>query len=351
MHRERLGVYFLDVGQGDCSFVVGPRMEADPVLFDCADAYVAERFVKDHRIRRLSAVVVSHLDRDHIGGLLPFLCNFLGGGGEVGTLYVSIDRDVKELSQTAAELLEQALVWHWEKKLALAPSQRNVAPEVVCEGVGWKIEVVLPGYADVLGQRLEGGEEPNPCSAVLRVTRGGTAVLIGGDAPLVSWVRLEPVLSQAIVLRTPHHGGGIDEGNPTWTEQDLYARVSPEVAVVSVGTNNGHEHPRKPQMEAIRGRNCRLLCTQLTTRCHVAPLTHREEALEHVGGVTYPYRHLVVPGDPKLYRPKTEVPCAGSMVAWLDTQGTLGFEPPAGGWHDNLVMRLDHPMCQNRPPF
>lgn len=56
-----LGVYFMDVGQGDCSFVVPPD-GAGAILFDCNDAHVADRFVVDHGITHLSAVVASHLD-------------------------------------------------------------------------------------------------------------------------------------------------------------------------------------------------------------------------------------------------------------------------------------------------
>jgi hypothetical protein len=45
---EPLRVFFLDVGQGDCTFVVPPVAESAPILFDCADSYVAERFVAAH---------------------------------------------------------------------------------------------------------------------------------------------------------------------------------------------------------------------------------------------------------------------------------------------------------------
>lgn len=324
----------------------------DPILFDCADAYVAERFVKDHSIRRLHAAVVSHLDRDHIAGMLGFLKNFLEQGGTVGALYISLDRPVEGLGAAASELLTQALQWDKEGKLPLAPSHRDIAPRPICQGTDWKVELVLPQYADVLGQRLEEGEQPNRCSAVLRVSRKDKAVLIGGDAPLVSWAKVEPALLPAAVFRTPHHGGDITEDNcdPAWTERRLYQSGAPKEAVVSVGTNNGYEHPRRAQVEAIRHQGCRLLCTQLTARCHDQPLRHRAQALSRVGAVEYPYRHRVAPGDHKRYRPAEEVPCAGSMVAWFGVDGQVWLEPPVDNWHDDLVMRLDRPMCKQPTP-
>lgn len=41
-----LSVYFLDVGQGDCTFIVPPEGEGDPIMFDCPDPYVAERYTR-----------------------------------------------------------------------------------------------------------------------------------------------------------------------------------------------------------------------------------------------------------------------------------------------------------------
>jgi len=73
MGKADLSVFFLDVGQGDCTFIVPPEGEGAPILFDCADELVASRFCTDHGITDLQAVVASHLDIDHVRGMLPFL--------------------------------------------------------------------------------------------------------------------------------------------------------------------------------------------------------------------------------------------------------------------------------------
>lgn len=102
----RLEVYFHDVGQGDCTIIVPPHGEGDPILFDCADSYVAERFFANHGMTRLEAVVVSHLDLDHMGGILPFLKQHFAQGGEVGKLVLAKERE--ELSAKATDLVEAA---------------------------------------------------------------------------------------------------------------------------------------------------------------------------------------------------------------------------------------------------
>ena len=333
-----LGVYFLDVGQGDCSFVVPPD-GAGAVLFDCNDALVAERFVSDHGITHLAAAVVSHLDVDHIRGMLPFLRNFLGKGGRIDALYLGLDGAPDErLKVTCSALLEQALEWEKERRLTLCSPTRELTPKIVCEGDGWNVKIVLPYYATQLGGIVE-GEQPNRCSAVLRVTYAGIEVLIGGDAPLSSWSRLEDELVKARVIRTPHHGGEIrDDGGGFG---DLYNRVGAEVSMFSVGTNNGDRHPDEDHVAAAhRGGNCRILCTQLTSRCHERPEERLSQGLARTGEVAYAYRHRI-----PHRRAALEVPCAGSIAVILDGSGGYSVAPSRDDWHDSFVNTLDTPMC------
>lgn len=357
MSEPRVGVYMLDVGQGDCTFVVGPSGDAAPVLFDCRDRYVAERFVKDHGIDRLSAAVVSHLDQDHIRGLLPFLRSFRSQHGprSVEAFYVNVDRKPDpELRRAAYVLLERVIEWDRQGEVPLFGSFREGTTKRVCAGEGWSVDIVLPRLAELYQMRLEGGEQPNRTSAVLRVAVNNHAILIGGDATLDSWERLghlERELLRAEVFRIPHHGGNIDEGGTTWTIATLYERVAPRVAIISVGTNNDYKHPERVQLPTapVNGGDCRILCTQLTPRCHDDPQTQRARALKNPSPVVYPYRHRVFPGDPKRSRPTGEVSCAGSMVAWIDPSG-ITIQPDASGWHDNFVELLDHPLCRRPPP-
>lgn len=111
---------------GDCSFVVPPA-GAGAVLFDCNDAHVAERFVTDHGIHHLDAAIVSHLDVDHIRGMVSFLKAFMEGGGTVKALYLGLDGPSDARSgASASALLDAAQSWEKEGKLALfAPVGRR----------------------------------------------------------------------------------------------------------------------------------------------------------------------------------------------------------------------------------
>lgn len=335
---DPLGVYFLDVGHGDCTFVVPPG-GAGAVLFDCNDHHVADRFVLDHGITHLPAVVVSHLDVDHIRGVLPFLKGFLGRGGRVDTLYLGFDDSpVDRLTPVCAALLEQAREWERDGRLVLGSPTRELASKIVCSGASWSVDIVLPYYGTQFAA-LMGGEQPNRCSAVLRVTYAGVAVLIGGDAPLSSWSRLRD-LGKARIFRTPHHGGEIRDDGGGYP--DLYERVEADVSVFSVGTNNGHGHPDDDHVAAAhRGGDCRVLCTQLTPRCHERPIERLKQGLARTGEVAYAYRHHVRRSAEAL-----EVPCAGSIAVTLDGGGGYSVSPARYDWHDAFVDTLDEPMCR-----
>lgn len=349
---ESVRIFFLDVGQGDCTVVVPPSGEGAPILFDCADHYVAERFVANHGIGTLAAVVVSHLDLDHVRGILPFLRGHFEAGRRVERLVMFPDRVPRPAqNQALRDLVSAALKWEREpphEGFALKASHRDLeGPLLIAEGPDWRVELVLPFVGSVMGALVDGGARPNLCSGVLRISRGGTSILVGGDATLESWERLEPELRPARVIRVPHHGGEIREGGTLWRRfEDLYDTVGADLSVVSVGTNNGHEHPLPEHVSAARRLgSCRLLCTQITPRCHDEPLLLRDEALIYAGGVEWPYRHLAVPGH-RRDRPKEEVPCAGSVVAWLGCGGSLEVEPSSRGDHDNLLqLRVPKRLC------
>lgn len=349
-----LRVFFLDVGQGDCTFVVPPEGEGVPILFDCADAYVAERFVANHTITCLSAVVASHLDIDHVRGMLPFLKTHFGAHRRVEKLVMFPDRAPKAGRNAGLrELMAAALEWEKNpphRDFELIPNFRTArGPVLLARGADWSVKLVLPWMGCVAENLVEAGNDPNACSSVLSVERGGTRVLIGGDAPLGSWERLEAGERPARVIRVPHHGGEIREGGEVWKRfTDLYDSVAADTSVVSVGTNNQHHPVREHISAARRGNACRLLCTQLTPRCHPDPTEVRDEALAGAGLVEWPYRHRAVPGD-RNWRPHGEVPCAGSVVAWIDAAGNLEVEPAPKGEHDRLLLRVAHALCQPPP--
>jgi beta-lactamase superfamily II metal-dependent hydrolase len=341
----RLEVYCHDVGQGDCTVVLPPDGEGAPILFDCADPYVAERFFDNHGITRLAAVVVSHLDVDHIRGILPFLKQHFAKGGQVDRLVLGLDR--REPLDAATDLLDQALAWAESpphQGFQLVPPHRVGGPLRLASGSGWKVDLVLPFYNTALGAQVD-GNAANLASVVLRIERAGASVLVGGDAPLGSWEHLEAGLRDANVIRVPHHGGEIREAGSHWTDfDDLYDAVKAGTSVVSVGTCNPHGHPLPEHLSAMRrGAQCRVLCTQMTEQCHRKLTGVRGDALTLASSLETAYRHRAVPGHSSR-RPAEEVPCAGTVLISIHANGTI-YVSPKRSLHGDLIDNLDHPMC------
>lgn len=347
-----LGVYFLDVGQGDCTVIIPPEGEGGPILFDCADAFVARCFMRAHDITDLHAVITSHLDIDHIRGVLPFLRDHFEQGRRVQRFHIGLDgRPDPASRRKLRELIAQAKIWDESPPhdgFSVEPVFRTRSHSTrIADGTDWTVDLVLPHYGDTLNLNTS-SQDPNDASAVLRIERNGTVILVGGDAPLGSWERLTEDEREAQVLRAPHHGGEIRHLGKTWTDfGDLYDHVKPAVSVFSAGSHFKHQHPHPAHAEAARrGGGCRLLCTQVTPRCNLDPTEHRRIALEVGQGVEPAYRHLGMKGHPAQPRGH-ESPCAGTIVAWIDTTGDFTVVPESGGRHDTEVIdRMDGPACR-----
>jgi beta-lactamase superfamily II metal-dependent hydrolase len=365
---EHIAVYMLDVGQGDCSVILLPDHRA--VVFDCADDYVLRKILDNWGTPAIAAFVLSHLDQDHMAGALQFLQDWTR---PIDAVYVSTDRDIggapgnvtrarKLLAYVRAQSRDGgAGSGRWE----LLPSTRD--PRPIVSGAGWSVALLAPSHGQQIERELEGEwEDANRHSAILRVQAGPRAMLIGGDAPILSWSELSLAELNADAFRVPHHGGALDDGGmpPGWSIERLYRDVGAATALISVGTNNGYGHPREPWIEPISGGACRLLCTQVTPRCH-APLeilgsdgrverdpteieSQRRRVITEQNQWTEPqYRHLT-DHRRQIKKGLLEIPCAGTVVVKLplDPNGHVEVLPASGGGHEQIVDDWQRPLCR-----
>src|SRR5690606_21138203 len=97
----------------------------------------------------------------------------------------------------------------------------------------------------------------------------------------------------------------------------FYDQTEAEAVVVSVGTQNRYGHPVDDHLRGIAPDRRRLVCTQITPRCHDDVEGIRSEMLRTASTVSYaPYRHRY-PGGTRVPRARAEVPCAGSVMIEL----------------------------------
>jgi competence protein ComEC len=214
-----LRVTFLDVGQGDAALLETPSAR---VLVDQGppEANVAGQLVK-MGVRSLSALVLTHPQRDHVGG----------------------SADVIRQLRVGAVLDPYLAATGPEREEAIAAArERRVPVRLVREGSefragGLVLRVLWPPDSGLAS------EDPNLNATVLVASFGEIDVFLPADAESDVTARLH--LGAYEVLKVAHHGSE-DPGLP-----DELRVIRPEIAVISAGRNNDYGHPRPETLAAL----------------------------------------------------------------------------------------------------
>jgi competence protein ComEC len=241
--RGRLGVTFLDVGQGDSmlvSFPQGSLMLLDSggrIGFESREGYQEgeEVFVEDRigigeaavmpylwrrGIKRLDWIAASHGHPDHTGGFAE-----IAGGFEIKAAL----KGVSGHSESPRDLFTKAAL---ASGASLRKAQRG--DSFVINGA--HIEVLAP-FADFGRSLMSDNNE----SMVLRITYGDRSFLLTGDIEKEAEARLALSDSdlRADVLKVAHHG------SKTSSTVDFLEKAQPQHAVISVAKFSpfGHPHP------------------------------------------------------------------------------------------------------------
>ena len=209
-----LVVRILDVGQGD-SILLEPR-GADPVLVDTGPpgGGAASRLA-ELGVERLGALAITHDQLDHSGALPEVL-------GQV-----DVERLVFGAGGAPAYCRSTA-----------CPERRAVSPGQAIRAGRLRLAVLWPRPT----REPVDDEDPNARSLVLHARLGRFEALLTGDAE----AELAPVAPGPVDLLKIAHHGSADEGLPA-----LLARSSPQLAVISVGADNGYGHPATETLSAL----------------------------------------------------------------------------------------------------
>ena len=216
---DGLRITFLDVGQGDGALLQVPE---GAVLVDegAPEADVAGQLGR-LGLRSLSMIVLTHPQRDHVGGAAKVL----------DRLHVGAVLDPAIPSQSSDE------------RAALAAARRRHVRIVVArEGEAFRIGALR---LRVLWPDGPGppGDDPNNHAIVLLASYGQVDALLTADAEsdVTGHLHVPPVE----ILKVAHHGSD-DPGLPRLLEQ-----IRPRLAVISVGAHNDYGHPKATTIAAL----------------------------------------------------------------------------------------------------
>ncbi|MFD3271539.1 ComEC/Rec2 family competence protein [Paenibacillus dendritiformis] len=229
-----LQVYYLDVGQGDSTYIRTPQ--GQHILIDGGDNHKGQTVVDylEHLgVTQLDVVIATHPDADHIGGLDTVIDAI-----PVKSVYAP---RVSHTTQTYKDFLLAV------KNRGLKIKSAKAGLELPLDGV--KAEFVAPV--------AEYGKDLNAWSAVLRLSYGNTSFLFTGDAEKRSETDMlkQPEQLRADVLKVGHHG------SDTSTSQEFLDAVQPTYAVISAGVDNKYGHPKKDVMNRLKKANIEIYRT------------------------------------------------------------------------------------------
>jgi beta-lactamase superfamily II metal-dependent hydrolase len=307
-----LEFYFIDVGQGDGVLVRTPdhrhilidggfSRKLQPAGKNAAD-FVDWKFVKDYGKSNieLDAVIASHNDADHYGGLWDLLNSdastkeeldaqnvlveqfyhaglswWQGTGGRRtlgshvgssdGAMWVDLLNDRDSVEQASSSGAGKKLAGEWAKLFESVLGAKNKAGQATPVSRLSHLTEYLPGFEKAAGKasikvlapveftvggkpalrKFPGTESinTNGQSVLLRVDYGRARVLLTGDLNSASqFALLKDYAGNALefecdVAKACHHGS--DDISYSFLQT-----MRPAVTVVSSGDNEGHDHPR-----------------------------------------------------------------------------------------------------------
>lgn len=259
-------LFIVDVGHGNSSVLVDTK---GVVVIDAGPRSDLLDFLKANRINKVDALLLSHADKDHIGGAISLLAST-----EVNINSVYLNSDSIKKSEIWKDLVYALYDSHKRKKLKFEPSLTSNLNDQLHYGEV-DIEILAPNHA--IAAISPGGEDrkgrkltSNSISAVIRLSyRGKRIAFLPGDIDRVGFENLledYPDGLQSWLTVYPHHGGKATSDNNSEFAARFCEIVKPEVVVFSVRDNVKHY----PTVEVVRAvtatlKNVRMLSTRTSS--------------------------------------------------------------------------------------
>ena len=219
---------------------------SDCILMECGEKYILidggyyglyddiDKYLQEVGVKEFAAVVNTHPDSDHLGALPYIIRDY-----PTDILYCSpISGYIEDIGND--------LMLSTAKEAGVPTEFLSAGDEFMIDD--YKFQVVAP---------YETGQETNPASLVIRVTKDDFSALFTGDSykeELLEAAEMEYDL-KADILKVPHHGSN------TSITDEIVEFIDPQYAVVTVNRNR-HGHPHEEVVKVFEERQIPLLLTE-----------------------------------------------------------------------------------------
>ena len=231
---DEMKVHFIDVDQGDSTFIELPNGEA--MLIDAGETDQADKvvtYIYTQGYDTIDYVVATHAHSDHIGGLPVVLDSF-----NIGNFYMTSAVATTSIYENMLNAVDESG----------AAVHDVMAGDVIYNEANLLIEVVAPKEIDY--------NEQNNNSVVIKLTYGDDKFLFTGDAEKSEedgiWTNIK-----CDVLKVGHHGSNGSSSS------NFLKKVEPSYAVISCGLHNSYGHPTDDVLKRLDDRNIDVYRTDL----------------------------------------------------------------------------------------
>ena len=216
-----------DVGQGD-AFVI--QSQGRTAVIDVgSDDELINRCLAELKISRIDLLVLSHFDFDHVGGIRGAIKN-----RTVSTSIISGFPDDRPATREALDLLAK-------RKARLITAEPTISGKL--GEFAWRI--LAPS------KEATEAKDSNDASVVMIFSSPDYDLLLLGDLGEAGQQRIKNsatgILSRSdkpLILKVSHHGSNDQSAA-------LHESLRPELAVISVGEQNGYGHPGKQLLDLL----------------------------------------------------------------------------------------------------
>jgi beta-lactamase superfamily II metal-dependent hydrolase len=347
-------ISFLPVGNADCIVI---HADDSVVIVDLGKkSRFIYNWLKQKNLGKVNRIYITHNHNDHfpfpsLKQLVDFLELWFSQGGEIETfslplgIYTDACTKLDNIEKTdilrhqeLKDAIDRLDDWDRSNKISLVPAFRDPTPYTLAD-----LQIYTLHPRQIFTEKHKG--KINEISLVLRVVYGNFSAILLSDLEgkglkdYLSVVKASDSRTpetRANIVKIPHHGGYPTNGDDL---KELLAEINPELAILSVGSNNPFGHVVPELFQALielqnnsthsTRRLKQFICTEVTRTCVHSKVERSSMGKSGKSGLSTPQK------------------CAGEITIIANNLGEWQLKTEATD-HSAKIASLSHAACDGR---